>query len=225
MSILLTAVLLAGCVQNEAQTVTGPPTIEKKIETNTENERRYGSKTTKENCTLCSCAGGTLLPAYWGEDNIGVIDLNKFQLAHIEINPYEDCGNYKKEDYGRSSTSILNTGEGGLSIWGTADMDRGYYTGEVAVTPSNVLDLEQMSQFLCTECINSIVPYNDGEEYFNIGIINFKTQEIRLLQKEISMFFLGDFYIGCDYQEREWDDRQEQWFELLVFYCPQRFTK
>ena len=224
LSIVLTSILLTGCVQ-KTQTAAVPSSVEEQMHVEAESEKaQYVSPTPKEECTICSRAKGTLLPAYWGEDNVGVIDLNQFQFAHIEINPYEEWGRYSKEDYGRSSTSMLNTGEGGLSILGSVDPNRGYYTGEVSIKPSNVLKVDQMSRFLCTDCVNTILPQSYDGESLNIGIINFKTKEIRLLEKNVSMFFMGDFYIGCDFREREWEDKQEQWFDLLIFYCPPRYT-
>lgn len=107
--LIYSAILTMGCGAKEVKTKPISPKTEIQSET-----PQYTSPTQKEDCQLCGDGKGTLLPAYWGENNLGIIDLNQFQLAHIEINPYETWGKYTKEDYGRPSTDLINTGEGGL---------------------------------------------------------------------------------------------------------------
>ena len=217
--LIYSAILTMGCGAKEVKTKPISPKTEIQSET-----LQYTSPTQKEDCQRCGDGKGTLLSAYWGENNLGIIDLNQFQLAHIEINPYETWGKYTKEDYGRSSTDLINTGEGGLSVWGTTDPDRGYYSGEIFLASSNVLDVSQAAQFLCTDCLNQIVP-KGGEPHFNIGIINFKTKEIRLLEEHVSAFMFDDYYVSCEYVETIRQDEKERRFDLLIFYCPPRFTE
>lgn len=49
-------------------------------------EGRYASRISKEDCILCSDHGGTAYAEYWGQDNVGVVHLNTFEILPIRIN-------------------------------------------------------------------------------------------------------------------------------------------
>ena len=51
-----------------------------------EAERPYHSDTRPEDCILCGKGEGTLMPLYRGQENIGIINLNTFDLAPVTIN-------------------------------------------------------------------------------------------------------------------------------------------
>ena len=66
----------------------------------------------KEDCLVCGDSEGTMLSLHKGEENIGVISLNTFELAHVEINRYDDYGNLLEEPSQETSTRRTSTGEG-----------------------------------------------------------------------------------------------------------------
>ena len=45
-----------------------------------------------EECYVCGKNGDSLASAYWGEDNVGLINLNNFDLLYLGINRYGDGG-------------------------------------------------------------------------------------------------------------------------------------
>ena len=182
----------------------------------------YISDTTPSDCQLCGEGKGTLLPAYWGEDNIGIIDLNTFRISHISINEYDDHGRRIKNGWDGSSFNMLTTGEDGMSVWGSTDSCRGYYSGQASMKSQIGLDLEKVSEFLCTSCLNTLLDECYDETYYNLGIVNFKTREIRLLEKRVTAFVFDNFYIDCNYYEDEQGDGKYG-FNLLIFYCPPRY--
>ena len=68
--LMLCMILMAGCAKqmtssNESSGAVVPEPV-------------YISDTSPSDCQLCGEGKGTLLPAYWEEDNIGIIDLNPF---------------------------------------------------------------------------------------------------------------------------------------------------
>ena len=212
--LMLCMILMAGCAKqmtssNESSGAVVPEPV-------------YISDTSPSDCQLCGEGKGTLLPAYWGEDNIGIIDLNTFRISHISINEYDDHGRRIKNGREGSSFNMLTTGEDGMSVWGSTDNSRGYYSGQASMKSHIGLDLEEVSGFLCTGCLNTLLDECYDETYYNLGIVNFKTREILLLEKRVTAFVFDNFYIDCNYYEDE-PGEGEYGFDLLIFYCPPRY--
>ena len=109
-----------------------------------------------------------------------------------------------------------------MSVWGSTDSSRGYYSGQASMKSRIGLGLEKVSEFLCTGCLNELLDECYDETYYNLGIVNFKTREIRLLEKRVTAFVFANFYIDCNYYEDEQGDGGYG-FELLIFYCPPRY--
>lgn len=109
-----------------------------------------------------------------------------------------------------------------MSVWGSTDSSRGYYSGQASMKSRIGLDLEKVSEFLCTGCLNTLLDECYDETYYNLGIVNFKTREIRLLEKRVTAFVFDNFYIDCNYYEDEQGDGKYG-FNLLIFYCPPRY--
>ena len=57
----------------------------------------YVSTITEAECYVCGDAGDAVVSAYWGEDNVGLINLNNFDLLHLPINHYGDYGELVEE--------------------------------------------------------------------------------------------------------------------------------
>lgn len=214
----LCMILMSGCTERMTpSTERGGDVIRESV-----TEPVYISGTAPSDCQLCGDGKGTLLAAYWGEDNIGIIDVNTFRIAHIGINEYDNHGKRIQNGWSGSSFNMLTTGKDGMSVWGSTDSSRGYYSGQVSRTSPSGLDLEKVSEFLCTGCLNALLYECYDETYDNLGVINFKTREIRLLKKQVTAFVFDNFYIDCNYYE---DGREggEYGFDLLIFYCPPRY--
>lgn len=52
----------------------------------------YISAITREDCYVCSDAKDFSGFLYWGEDNVGIVNLNSFELLRLEINRYDNQG-------------------------------------------------------------------------------------------------------------------------------------
>lgn len=215
---MLCVILMAGCAKQMTPSNESSGAVVREYVT----ESVYISDTSPSDCQLCGEGKGTLLPAYWGEDNVGIIDLNTFRISHISINEYDSHGRRVKDGRGGSSFNMLTIGENGMSVWGSIDSCRGYYSGQASMKSRIGLDLEEVSEFLCTDCLNSILDECYDETYYSLGIVNFKTHQIRLLEKRVTAFVFDNFYIDCSYYEDEQGDGEYS-FELLIFYCPPRY--
>ena len=120
-----------------------------------------------EDCFLCNRTGEP-----WGQNNVGLISLNTFEMMPIEIDRYDEEGKFLAERTGTIRTRSFQSGEG-FQVSGIEDQDRGYAMMSVAL----------------------------GTVGAGLGVVNFATGEVRALDERTRGFGLGDFYIYCDWAE------------------------
>lgn len=119
--------------------------------------------------------------------------------------------------------TYTSTGKSGFQAYVPPDTDRGYANVTIYFNDDQTLDMEKANSFLCTDCLNAIMDDCWDDEYYGVGLINFSTNEIRLLEKNVLSFMEDDFYVSCDLRETgDEDDSLEM--RLLVFYCPKRYS-
>ena len=65
------------------------------------------------------------------------------------------------------------------------------------------------------------------DEYWNepygVGVIDFDTHEVRLLEEKITGFTFGDYFIDIDRKEKEKSSDPME-LDLLIIYCPPRYN-
>ena len=76
-------------------------------ETQGYEHKDFVSDLPQEDCYLCGNGSDPLTSLYWGEDNVGIINLNTFELLRIEINRYDDHGQLIEEVAGYMQSSSL----------------------------------------------------------------------------------------------------------------------
>lgn len=185
-------------------------------------ETRHYSDTTPYDCKVCGKGSGTLLPAYRGQNNVGIISLNTFTISYVEINPYDDNGKPMKKPRKGSASHLLSSGEDGYSSFVSENQWRGYADGSVYFRQDEFLNMEKAAAFLCSDCLNNIMDQCWSDEPYGVGIIDFRTGEIRLLEEIVTAFMFNDYYITCDLREPREDDSSVE-MDLLIFYCPERY--
>ena len=186
-------------------------------------EGLYISDTAPETCYLCGTPEQSLLPLYEGQTNLGIISLNTFEFVPIEINRYDDYGNLIEKPAGFSSTSMRNTGENGFTAYVTPNHDRGYANATIYFENDKELNIDKAADFLCTECLNQTLEECWNDDPFGMGVINFETEEIRLLERNITAFTFDDFYVSCDLRTSDNSGGDSHQMDLLIFYCPERY--
>lgn len=159
-----------------------------------------------EECFLCA---GT-----WGRNNVGIISLNTFEIAEVEINRYDLKGQLIEERAGIFSMRNRQLGEDGLRVVIGEDPDRGYATLRVTPGSDQWADRHKAAKFLCEDCLAKIWP-EDGREKIGFGAIDLTTGEIKVFDRQTLGFGVGDFYVHCDWEENGVD--------LLIFYSPMRY--
>lgn len=203
--LLLVMLVLSGCGMEQSSTASA--------------EASYTSDTPAEDCYLCG--GGIenlLLAFYWGQDNIALLSLNTFDIKPIEINRYDRLTGQLIEEYaGTASHGGGGSIDGGFSTNLLLDDDRGYADGTLDFCNDEVLNIDKITEFLCADCLNKILPPQSGQ-CFGVGVIHLDTKEVRVFEKQLSGFGLGDFRIDCD-----WVNQNGKRMSLLIFYCPIRY--
>ena len=183
----------------------------------------YSSNTSPEDCYLCGGGIESLIPSYWGQNNVALISLNTFEIRPIEINRYDRLtGQLIEECAGAISFGGGGSTDGGFSASLMLEYDRGYADGSVDFLDDETLDIDKAASFLCTDCLNEIVPKEIGQ-CFGVGAIHLDTKEIRLFEKPLGSFGLGDFHFDCDLKEQKNGGTPRM--DLLIFYCPIRYEE
>ena len=171
----------------------------------------YVSTITAEECFMCSESKTTPAGLYWGEDNVGLLNLNSFEVLRIEINRYEN-GKLVETPSGFMQTTGMNSG----GVYATTDPDRGY--AHVRISGANgAIDTASIQSHLCQTCLDEINSMYFGDyppEAF--AIVNFSDKTIRPLIQSTTFFSSGNYGIDCDFEE---DGKMD----LLIFYCPPRY--
>lgn len=85
------------------------------------------------------------------------------------------------------------------------------------------MNIDEAADFLCTECLNQTLEECWNDDPFGMGVINFETEEIRLLERNITAFMFDDFYVSCDLRTSDDSDGDSHQMDLLIFYCPERY--
>lgn len=183
---------------------------------------RYVSGISKKDCLLCGKGRGTLLPLYRGEENIGVISLNTFDLAYIGINRYDDNGKLIEEPANGTSMRVTSTGEDGFRFSVSEDTDRGYARCDLYFNKDETLDIEQAATHMCAACLERVVDDDWDDGLTGMAVINFSNSELRMLRENLLAFQMGDFYISCSTKRDEAEGNSLE-MDLLVFYCPKRY--
>ena len=173
----------------------------------------YVSAIEKEDCYLCGERTDHVLSTYWGQDKVGLINVNTFEVLPISINKYDLDGQQVKEPQGVLIHEGIATGERNLHAW--TDPDRG--NSQVDISPGKAIDPEAIGAFLCQGCLDAFC-----EHYFvrdtppEIAVVNFSTRELQPLVETCPWFTFDNFAVDVDFQDNGGMD-------LLIYYAPPRF--
>ena len=204
--LLLSFMLLTGCSPQEDVQQSQPKKSYEHI--------TFSSSIAEENCLLCGDAADHRMSWYLGQDNLGLVNVNTFDVRLIEINRYDDQGVLLEEATGCMTMGGMELGES--SAHATTDVDRGY--SHVDVHPSeNEIDADSIGNYLCQDCLDAF-----SDEFFEhdsppeVAIINFSTREIRPLVDTCTWFTFDNYCVDCRFE----DDGD---ISLRIYYRPVRY--
>lgn len=172
----------------------------------------YVSTITEANCFVCSESKGSPAELHWGEDNIGILNLNTFEILYLGVNRYEG-GVLIEEPAGFMQTNGMSGG-----VFATTDPDRGY--AHVQISGANgAIDAASIQSHLCQSCLDVINGMYFGdyppEAY---AVVNFAEKSVRPLIQHTTFFTSEHYGIDCEFKE-------DGDIDILVFYCPPRYQE
>lgn len=177
------------------------------------SEGEYKSQITSEECFLCGDHSKTNHSAYWGQDNVGLVHLNTFDVLPLRINRYSDSGELIRKEFGSMESKGLyrdNTYANSM-----VHPDRGYASIEITKVKYDV-ERTSVQTYLCETCIQAMNCVRWSEDIPEFAIVNFKEQTLRPLDRALTWFFSGNFGISCEYE-------QDGNIDLLIAYLPPRW--
>lgn len=163
-----------------------------------------------EDCFLC----GRGEKAPWGQNNVGLISLNTFEMLPVEINRYSNGGELIETRSGCVQMQFFWSREDGFRAFKMEDSDRGYATLSVTLGEDRTADRGRTAGYLCEDCLEKAELRGVG-----LGAVNLASGEIRALDRGMPGFSMGDFYVHCDWEE------EGEGLELMIFYSPVRYEK
>ena len=171
----------------------------------------YISSITSETCFVCSENGPD-----WGEDNIGIIDLNTFKLLYVPINRYGDHRELIEEPAGVMQTSSLIDQETERYVHAFIFPDNAYACVDLSGV-QYAINRELIQSKLCQDCLDSInslwFTTQPPAEY---AVISFADKTIQPLLNAHPWFASGNYGIDCEFK-----DNGE--IDLLIHYAPNRY--
>lgn len=186
-----------------------------------DRETEYSSTTLPEDCYLCGDGIENLVPSYWGQENVAFVSLNTFEIVPLEINRYDKIdGHLIEEPADTISFGGGGGADGGFSAKLMLNYDRGFASGALYFNNDEIMDIDKAASFLCADCLNGIIKETYGP-YFGVAVIDLETKAIRVLEKRLGGFGLGDYYIFCEMQEEKKDNPLRM--ELLILNSPVRY--
>ena len=172
----------------------------------------YVSNIAAEECYVCGKNGDTLASAYWGEDNVGLINLNNFDLLYLGINRYGDGGELVQDPAGVMLSCGLTDQEEDSYAHAYVFPDNAYARLQITGVQYAV-DRDSVQNQLCQACLDSI---NDlwftDQPPAEFAVVSFQDRTIRPLLNANPWFMVGNFGIDCEF-------KKDGEIFLLVNYC------
>ena len=166
----------------------------------------------KEDCFLCGASAEN-----FGQDNVGIVSLNNFAFMPVEINRYDRSnGNLIEVNTGAVQMRSFHNGDSGLNATLMLDPDRGIANVSISPNGDATLNLESAAAHLCPDCLAELASQLHGNTS-GIGVINFNTCRLYVLQDSVIGFGAGNYYVHCD------QDLQDEQLKVLITYSPLRY--
>lgn len=181
------------------------------------NHVQFTSSIEKTDCHLCGKRTDTPLSEYLGQRNLGIIDLNTFEVEPAPIFEYsiltgelveEACGAMKFH------YPVLD----GTRMTIMTDSDRGY--AQISVDKFNSkIDPDKISAFLCQTCLDTLgAGYFVADDPPALAVVDFSRREISPLIVCRPWYLHGEYMVDCDFED-------DGGINLLFVYCPNRFEE
>ena len=183
----------------------------------TESKRyEFDSKIEKGTCYLCSDNEDSPLAQFGNHANVGLVNLNTFDVMELEINRYDWDGNQIMEATG--AMHMCGSTLGDIRVTGMVDPDCSF--ASVNFDPKDAtVDEGKIGQFLCQDCLDEFASScHGGEQIPPIAVVSFEHRYLAPLNEKSSWFYRKDHLVTVDFHE---DGR----IDVVAIYNPPRFRE
>lgn len=157
----------------------------------------YVSNITQEKCFVCGTNNGYL---YWGQDNVGIVNLNTFELVYLEINRYDDHGNLIEEPAGFMSRNSLIDKEAETYVHAYSHPDQTYADVQI-IGVKYAIDRDSVQNHLCQACLDSINSlWFTDQPPAEFAVVSFENRTIRPLLNAHPWFSAGNVGVDCEFK-------------------------
>ena len=176
----------------------------------------YISTITQEECYVCGDTKDFSGFFYWGEDNVGIVNLNTFELLRLEINRYDRDGNQIMEATG--AMHMCGSTLGDILVTGMVDPDCSF--ASVNFDPEGeTIDEGKIGQFLCQDCLYEFASScYGGESIPPIAVVSFEHRYLAPLNERSAWFSRKDYLVTVNYDE-------DGSIGVVAVYSPPRFQE
>lgn len=216
--VILVCLLIEGCANG------GIPEDNISIE---EVSIQKESMISTEQCFVCGDTNRSMMSYYSGCDSIGIIHWNNQSVFDTEVRLYDDDGNELFDTDG-STTRHNSFGNNGGSITIRGMPERGYSSVSVYASEADEVDLDQLSDVLCQDCLDEVCGFyedevNSGDEE-NISstgycLVDFEEKQLYTLSDPYRGYFIRDYRIRYDIEPETEEGRRIQ---IDIVYVPIR---
>lgn len=172
----------------------------------------YVSNISREQCFVC---GESPDIPYWSQDNVGIVNLNTFELLHLAINRYDEHGTVIGEPAGFMERCSLVDNETEAYVHAAVFPDHAYASVHISGV-SYAIDKVSVQNHLCQTCLDSINRlWFTNQPPAEYAIISFEDRTIRPLLNSYPWFSAGNYGVNCTFMDGGDID-------LLIHYCKSR---
>lgn len=174
----------------------------------------FVSQIAKEGCYLCGNNPESELTMYWGHNNLGIVNVNSFDVVELEINRYDNKGNQIMEATGAMKMGLVDIG--GIRFSCRSDPDRSLASASFKHEGEEI-DEQKISSFLCQECLEAFTEQYVIEDVISpIAIVNFSDRTLTPLRITCTGFAHADYLAHIDFEE-------DGSIDMYFVYSPPRF--
>ena len=174
----------------------------------------FESAITEEACFLCGEYKGSLGPSTWKPNNIGILNLNTFDILYVEINRYDDNGELVTSPTGVFAIDGIASGKGWIKA--NLSADNGFASISISGVEYSIAE-EVVENKLCQNCLDSInVKIRYGGAPAEYAVVNYEDRTIHPLVTSTVSFGAGDYLIDCQFKENGE-------IRLLAAFLPSRY--
>ena len=171
------------------------------------------SEITEKECYICGSVSDF---AYWGEDNVAILNLNTFEMHRLEINRYDAHGQLITEPAGVMVSGGMH--EDDTYVNSFAFPDEGYARVEITNLKYEI-DRGLVQSKLCQICLDTINDLWFGDiPPAEIAVVSLAERKMHPLIDTSSWFSVGEYGVDCEYEE-------DGDIDLLIHYIASRYSK